>query len=105
MRPMPGVPSAQAMKASASSTASSAAAPSMPTCWPITQTSQITVANIGKAISTLKRAIHAPGRGSAPPPPATGWRPGQRHAQAERGEYRQRLRGGQRDGQTPAKRP
>ena len=37
----------------------------MPVCWPSTQTSQTTVANIGKAISRRKVCIHGPGRGSA----------------------------------------
>ena len=37
----------------------------MPLCWPSTQTSQATVANIGKAISCLNVTIHAPGRGRA----------------------------------------
>ena len=37
----------------------------MPACCPSTHTSQTTVANIGKAISTLKCAIHTPGRGSS----------------------------------------
>ena len=62
-RPRPGVPIAQHSSAVASSTPSSAVAPSMPVCWPSTQTSQTTVANIGNAIATLKRTIHTPGRG------------------------------------------
>ena len=48
----------------ATSSASSAPAPSMPLCWPSTHTSQATVANIGKAISLRKVSIQAPGRGS-----------------------------------------
>ena len=64
-RPKACEPQAQATKDSATRLPSKAAAPSMPVCCPSTQTSQTTVANIGKAISTLKCAIHAPGRGKA----------------------------------------
>ena len=63
--PLSTRPQAHSAKASATSTASSAAAPSMPVCWPSTQTSQTTVASIGNAIAVLKVAIQAPGRGIA----------------------------------------
>ena len=92
---------------SATSSASRAPAPSMPLCWPSTQTSQTTVANIGKAISWRKVSIQAPGRGSSARHgrhPAGG-QVGQGHAEAERGEHQQRLRRRQADREARATRP
>jgi hypothetical protein len=57
--------SAHTTNAPLTSSASRAPAPSIPVCWPSTQTSQTTVANIGKAIRRRKVSIQAPGRGSA----------------------------------------
>ena len=54
---------AQTSSASNTNKPSKAPAPSMPLCWPSTQTSQTTVANIGKAINCRKPTIHGPGRG------------------------------------------
>ena len=48
----------------ATNKASSAPAPSMPLCWPSTQISQTTVANIGNAMARRNVSIQAPGRGS-----------------------------------------
>jgi hypothetical protein len=60
----------------------------MPVCWPSTQTSQTTVANIGKAITVLKCAIHTPRPRQQPRQrrPGAGGQVGQGHAQAQRGK-------------------
>ena len=55
----------QITKLKATSSASSALAPSMPVCCPSTHTSQTTVANIGNAMARRNVFIQAPGRGSS----------------------------------------
>ena len=65
VRARPRSVKAQTSMLIATSSTSSAPAPSMPLCWPSTHTSQATVANIGKAMSLRKVSIHAPGRGSS----------------------------------------
>ena len=64
-RVRPVRPSAQTSHATVSNKASRPLAPSMPVCWPSTHSSQITVANIGKAMAWRKVSIQAPGRGRA----------------------------------------
>ncbi len=66
-RPLSMRPQAQSANASATSTASRPATPSMPVCWPNTQANQTTVASIGNASAVLKVAIHTPGLGIARP--------------------------------------
>ncbi len=57
--------SAHTAMASSTKSASSAAAPWMPLCWPSTHTSHTTVASMGKARKRRSVSIHAPGRGRA----------------------------------------
>ena len=54
-----------------SSSASKAPAPSTPLKWPRTQTSQTTVASMGKAMKRRRVSIQAPGRGSQLPTTGT----------------------------------
>ena len=76
---------AQTTMLSATSSASRAPAPSMPLCWPSTQTSQATVANIGKAMQPAE-GVHpraGPRQQARDRRHQAGRQIGQRHAEAD----------------------